>query len=102
MLMPTRADCTPISFCEASSYGLPVISTDTGGVSAVIESGKTGILLPADADAAKYADEIEVLLRDPEKVNAFSRNARQKYLEELNWKVWGEEMKKLAGSLIKN
>ena len=54
MFMPTRADCTPISFCEAASYGLPVISTDTGGVAAVVEPGETGILLPLNASAEQY------------------------------------------------
>ncbi|MGZ3941713.1 MAG: glycosyltransferase family 4 protein, partial [Bacteroidia bacterium] len=28
-ILPTRFDCTPIVFCEASAYGLPVISANT-------------------------------------------------------------------------
>lgn len=101
MFMPTRADCTPISFCEAASYGLPVISTHTGGVAAVVESGETGILLPLQANAEKYADEIEILLRDPNQIEKYSLNARKKYEEELNWKVWSEKMKKVITKLVK-
>ncbi|WHF50510.1 glycosyltransferase family 4 protein [Chryseobacterium gotjawalense] len=101
MFMPTRADCTPISFCEAASYGLPVISTDTGGVSAVVESGKTGILLPLQAKAEQYADAIELLLRDPEKIKTLSYNARTQYENELNWTVWGEKIAQIIEFLLK-
>ena len=95
MFMPTRADCTPISFCEAASYGLPVISTDTGGVAAVVEPGETGILLPLNASSEQYADEIEILLQNPEQIRALSQNAREKYEKELNWSVWGEKMSEI-------
>jgi starch synthase len=101
MFMPTRADCTPISFCEAASYGLPVISTDTGGVAAVVEQGETGILLPINARAEEYANEIEILLQNPEQIRALSQNAREKYENELNWSVWGEKMNKILLTLIK-
>lgn len=100
MFMPTRADCTPISFCEAASYGLPVISTDTGGVAAVVESGETGILLPIEATAEKYADQIEILLQHPKRIRVLSQNAREKYEKELNWSVWGEKMNFKIHSLL--
>ena len=102
MFMPTRADCTPISFCEAASYGLPVISTETGGVAAVVEPGETGILLPVNASSEQYADEIEILLQNQEQIRALSQNAREKYEKELNWSVWGEKMNKILLELIKN
>ena len=100
MFMPTRADCTPISFCEAASYGLPVISTDTGGVATVVEQGETGILLPINARAEEYANEIEILLQNPEQIRALSQNAREKYENELNWSVWGEKMNSKIHSLL--
>lgn len=102
MFMPTRADCTPISFCEAASYGLPVISTDTGGVAAVVELGETGILLPLEAKAEQYADQIEILLRHPERIRTLSQNAREKYEKELNWSVWGKEMKQVVEKNLKS
>lgn len=102
MFMPTRADCTPISFCEAASYGLPVISTNTGGVATVVVSGKTGVLLSLTANAEQYADEIEILLRDPEKIKTLSYNARKKYEDELNWDVWGEKIRDLIFRLLQN
>ena len=99
IFMPTRADCTPISFCEAASYGLPVISTDTGGVSAHVVSGETGILLPLEASAGNYADEIEKLLKNPAAMEIFAKNARLKYEKELNWEAWGEKMSSIMANL---
>src|SRR5260370_21113533 len=45
-LLPTRADCTPMVFCEASSFGLPIIAPDIGGVHEIIRDGENGFLLP--------------------------------------------------------
>ncbi|OWK97102.1 hypothetical protein AP75_12975 [Kaistella haifensis DSM 19056] len=95
MFIPTRADCTPISFCEAAGYGLPVISTDTGGVSAHVEHGITGLLYPHNADPEVYADGIEQLLKEPSCIAQMSRESHRKYNTELNWEIWGKETKKI-------
>ena len=49
LLVPTRADCSPIAFCEANGFGLPAVSTDTGGVSSLVRDGENGLLLPLTA-----------------------------------------------------
>lgn len=99
LFVPTKADCTPIAFCEAAGYGLPVISTDTGGVSAHVINGYNGCLLSPEAQANDYADEIEKLLCLPQKVKEYSVNARALYDKELNWKNWGKEFSKILEQL---
>lgn len=42
-------DNSPNSVCEAQLLGLPVIATNVGGVSSLIEEGLTGELVPANA-----------------------------------------------------
>jgi glycosyltransferase involved in cell wall biosynthesis len=42
LLLPTHADCTPVAFSEANSYGLPVLSANIGGVSSVIMNNVNG------------------------------------------------------------
>ena len=91
LFIPTVADCTPIAFCEAAGYGLPVISTDTGGVNAHVENNYNGLLLPENALANDYAIAIEKLLENPNLVQEMSHNARAKYEQELNWKKWGKD-----------
>ncbi|WP_207423412.1 glycosyltransferase family 4 protein [Desertivirga brevis] len=38
LLLPTKADCTPVAFSEANSFGLPIISTNVGGIPSVVTS----------------------------------------------------------------
>ena len=49
---------------EASSRGLPVIATRSGGPQEIIEDGVTGILVPV-GDAEAVADAMRNLLNDP-------------------------------------
>jgi glycosyltransferase involved in cell wall biosynthesis len=95
LFLPTRADCTPIVICEANAYGLPVISTKTGGVSSVIEDGINGFLLPLSAGSTEYFNVIKNLILEKSKLIELAKSSREKYLTELNWTQWGIEMKKI-------
>lgn len=97
-LLPSRADVTPIVLCEAAAWGLPVISTKTGGIPEVVKDGVTGHLLPLNASYLKYADKIQDMWDDRHKYMRFCRNARQRYEAVLNWDVWG---KKFANVLLR-
>ena len=99
LFVPTQADCTPIAFCEAAGYGLPIISTDTGGVSAHVENHTTGLLLPQHANANDYANEIEKILKNPELIESMSFASRKKYEKELNWEKWKKDFKYLINML---
>lgn len=45
---PSYIDNSPNSVCEAQLLGLPVIATNAGGVSSLIENAKTGFLVPTN------------------------------------------------------
>jgi glycosyltransferase involved in cell wall biosynthesis len=89
-ILPTRFDCTPIVFCEASAYGLPVISADTGGVAGHVTNGVNGFLVPYDDQGAGYAELIYRLFSEQEKYNSLRASARNLFEESLNWTKWGE------------
>ncbi len=91
--MPTRAECYGIVFCEANAYGLPVIGTDTGGVSSVIENGINGYILPINANCTDYFKLIAALIDDSKRFESLAITSRNKYLKELNWDKWGVKMK---------
>lgn len=99
LFLPTRAECFGIVFCEASAYGLPIITTDTGGVTAIVENSINGYALPIDASIDDYVSLIEDLLNSPEKIKAITKSARLKYENELNWDIFGEKFEALAKSL---
>jgi len=62
--LPTRSECYGMVFCEASAYGLPVITTNTGGVSGAVTNGENGFMLPLSAEAVDYAGVIAKVYRD--------------------------------------
>jgi glycosyltransferase involved in cell wall biosynthesis len=54
-------DNMPSSVLEAFSSGTPVVSTDAGGVPAIVESGVNGFLAPRNDDAALAAHVLRLL-----------------------------------------
>jgi glycosyltransferase involved in cell wall biosynthesis len=48
-LNPSRADNTPNSILESLACGVPVVSTNVGGVPFLVEHGQTAMLVPPDA-----------------------------------------------------
>ena len=79
----TNFDNTPVSVIEAMALGLPVVSTNVGGLPYLIESGKTGVLVPPN-DAKAFADAITDLCKQEEKARSIAKNARQK-VEQFDW-----------------
>jgi glycosyltransferase involved in cell wall biosynthesis len=51
-ILPTRADFSPLAVCEAMASGIPSIVTDTGGLSEFVEDGRSGFVVPVDAEEA--------------------------------------------------
>jgi glycosyltransferase involved in cell wall biosynthesis len=56
----------PLTLLEALASGVPVVSTEVGGIPEVIESGRTGYLVPKGS-AEFLAKRIVELLQDPQK-----------------------------------
>ncbi|MES2353869.1 MAG: glycosyltransferase family 4 protein [Pseudomonadota bacterium] len=61
---PSLVDNMPNSVLEALASGVPVVSTDVGGVPYIVQHGKTAWLVPAGNPKA-MADAVTTLLRDP-------------------------------------
>ena len=95
-ILPTRKEAgAAITFCEASAYGLPIITTNTGGVSAHVEDGVNGYILPLDSCFKTYADVIESVWKDKNRYIALCKTARLKFERELNWDSWGKRMNQI-------
>jgi len=93
LILPTRADCSPIVCCEAAAYGMPVIAPRTGGIPGLIEHEVTGLLVPEAAPGEVYAKAVAELMQKPELYRAMSRTSRERYEQKLNWPAWGREVK---------
>jgi len=63
-LLTSVSEGIPLVLIEAMAAGLPVVSTDVGGVGEVVEEGRTGLLAPSGDDQT-LAERIAVLASDP-------------------------------------
>ena len=66
---------SPNSICEAQCLGIPVVSTNVGGISTLVRHGEDGILVPAN-DPWQMADAIIELSKDKERLLHYSDNSR--------------------------
>ncbi|QDV39717.1 glycosyltransferase [Tautonia plasticadhaerens] len=60
-LLTSISEGIPLTLIEAMAAGLPVVSTDVGGVAEVVEPGRTGLLAPA-GDPEAIADRVATLI----------------------------------------
>ena len=61
MLNPSTVDNMPISILEAMACGVPVVSTDAGGIPDLVDSGRTGWLVAVGDDQAMAERAVSVL-----------------------------------------
>lgn len=100
LLLPTRAECAGVVFCEASAFGVPSITTDTGGVSSYVQDGVNGFVLPLSATAVDYAGKIKELFGNAPAYQQLCSSSRKKYEEELNWEIWGKRFLAVAENIL--
>lgn len=92
LVLPTRADCTPMVVAEANAHGCPVLITDVGGVSSLMAPGQNGRMLPQGADGAAYATAIRELTADPAAYTRLSAASFAHCHAHLTWNVWAQSM----------
>lgn len=100
LLLPTRADCTPMVIAEANAFGTPVLASSVGGLSTLIEEGRNGFLMPPDATGEAYARRIIKYMQQPDLYRQMSSSARLVYEQKLNWAVWASQIKALAQEVL--
>ena len=76
MFNPSTVDNMPISLLEAMACGVPFVSTDAGGIPDLVDSGRTGWLVPVGDDTA-MAERMIALLNNPTERLRMCEAARQ-------------------------
>src|SRR5207248_1252497 len=100
LFLPTRGEAYGMVFCEASSYGLPSITTDTGGVGGAVSEGENGFKLPFEARGAEYAELIARVYRDDQRYAELVQSSRAAFENRLNWDAWGMSVTKLIFEML--
>lgn len=88
-------DNMPVSVVEAMALGMPVVSTDPGGMPDLVESGKTGLLVHC-GDAEGMAECIGYLIEQPLEASLLAENARRK-IAYLDWQIVKKQWFELLG-----
>lgn len=75
-VLPTQGDCFSIASLEAMAMGLPVLVSDVGGISDIVEPARSGFLVPP-RDGRALREGLERLLSDPDLRIGFGRRGRE-------------------------
>lgn len=79
----TNFDNTPVSVIEAMALGLPIVSTNVGGMPFLVKHLKHGLLVPPN-DSIAMVEAIASLFESPELRAALIAHARQR-VEHFDW-----------------
>lgn len=85
-VFPTFAEALPVSWIEAMAVEKPIVASNIGWASEIITDTKDGFLVhPKNHE--KYAKKINELLKDPDLMEQFGKNARKKAEEKFSLEV---------------
>ena len=97
-LNTSSSEGVPVSVMEALSFGIPVIATDVGGTSEILDSS-CGKLIPVNISAKLLADEIDSFLSKPDLEN-YRINARYSWEKTSNCSKFYPEFVELLTTFI--
>jgi glycosyltransferase involved in cell wall biosynthesis len=92
-LNTSKVDNTPISVMEAMALGLPVISSNVGGIPFLLTNGEDGICLP-EHDHEAFVSAIVRLIENASETKSIALNARKK-VEKFDWEIVKNNWEKL-------
>jgi len=87
---------SPLKIYEYMAAGLPVIASDVGEISHLVEHEKSGLIYPA-SDIDQLTDALEHLLTHPLESRQLGSQARQVAIEQHSWQKRLEQVLEWAG-----
>lgn len=89
----THFDNTPISVIEAMALGLPIISTNVGGIPFLVKDAESALLV-ADAAATEMCEAVLKLIESPSLTSTLSQNGR-KIAKQFDWNTVKKQWKEI-------
>ncbi len=101
LILPTIADCAPVVLAEASSYGLPSLATNVGGITTQIVDNKNGWTFELDALPEEYGKRIKKMMLSKARYIDLARSSFEEYEARLNWKSAGLKLREVMEQITK-
>lgn len=93
-LLPTKAECAGIVFCEAAAYGMPVYTHDTGGIGNYVINDVNGHRLPLGSTGEDFARCIEADLKK-DVMQELRKGALKMSEKRLSWNSWSKRFREI-------
>lgn len=100
LLLPTRADCTPIVYSEMNAHGVPVITTNEGGIPSLIRQGINGFMFHKDSETEVFSECILEIFKDKNRYTELSASSFNEYKTRLNWDHSISQFRKILQEII--
>ena len=84
-------DITPTKFFDSLASGIPLVTSDIGGLSRIIEERDCGVVVD-ETDPQDICEGIEKLITDPARRKGIAENGLKVAREEFNWEVQGKKL----------
>ncbi len=97
-VLPSYAEGVPQAVMQASSCGLPVVSTNVGGIPEIVRDGETGKLIPP-GDVDQLVKAIEQILSDQPMRVRWAAQGRQLAMERFGIEKMLDRMEKVFYSV---
>lgn len=102
VIAPHFAGGYDLTAASAAAWGAPVVGLDQGGVSHIVQHGRTGLLTPAEASPRVLAQALRAVVDDRDQHAAFAHAARAHYVAALRWERFAETVSRAFDAALVN
>lgn len=100
LILPSRSECYGLALCEANAYGVPCVTSRSGGIPTIMRDGVNGMTFPAGAAIDEYASYISTTFADEAVYTRLARSSFTEYQRRLNWSVSGRKVRELLATIV--
>jgi glycosyltransferase involved in cell wall biosynthesis len=100
LIVPSRAECYGVVFCEANSFGIPCLATKTGGITTIIREDLNGETFDLNEGFKEYSDYILNKFTHYSEYKELALSAFGEYKSRLNWEVGAQSVKKIIAESL--